>query len=103
EDGIRVRNVTGVQTCALPICSVLEFKADEHLVVEQHTITQVTWAEYSEEQLTYTGSDLYEALGEAFASAQGVNGDGTLQLGESKIGRASCRERGWIGGGREIL
>ena len=63
--------------------SVLEFKADEHLVVEQHTITQVTWAEYSEEQLTYTGSDLYEALGEAFASAQGVNGDGTLQLGES--------------------
>ena len=62
---------------------ILEFKADEHLVVEQHTITEVTWAEYSEEQLTYTGSDLYEALGEAFASAQGVNGDGTLQLGES--------------------
>ena len=63
--------------------SVLTFTADEHLVVEQHTITQVTWAEYSEDQLTYTGSDLYEALGEAFASAQGVNGDGTLQLGES--------------------
>ena len=62
---------------------VLTFTADEHLVVEQHTITQVTWAEYSEDQLTYTGSDLYEALGEAFASAQGVNGDGTLQLGES--------------------
>ena len=63
--------------------SVLTFTADEHLVVEQHTITQVTWAKYSEDQLTYTGSDLYEALGEAFASAQGVNGDGTLQLGES--------------------
>ena len=63
--------------------SVLTFTAGEQLVIEKHTITQVTWAEYSEEQLTYTGSDLYEALGEAFASAQGVNGDGTLQLGES--------------------
>ena len=63
--------------------SVLTFTADEHLVVEQHTITQVTWAKYSEDQLTYTGSDLYEALGEAFASAQGVNGDGTLNLAEA--------------------
>src|SRR5207249_6316033 len=30
EDGIRDRNVTGVQTCALPISSVTSEERDEH-------------------------------------------------------------------------
>src|SRR5699024_12047251 len=31
EDGIRDRNVTGVQTCALPICSILPSSAPSSL------------------------------------------------------------------------
>src|SRR5207248_6948759 len=82
EDGIRVRTVTGVQTCALPI-----------LVVGQHALRgRDRHAVDYDDSMTITAS-------------QGVltdNHDGTwswTQTGEEKIGRASCRERGRVGEG----
>src|SRR5262249_58921533 len=69
EDGIRDWSVTGVQTCALPICLAAAL-AQHHLVVDQ----------------------VEHALG--VAGRLGVAGQVVLE-----IGRASCRERGEFSGG----
>src|SRR5699024_11682368 len=89
EDGIRDRNVTGVQTCALPI-SIRRFSR----VVLTHDIAQRDNLRIGR----YDGiASVVEALKEheLFAHV-------TLQRSERskvaelvKIGRASCRERGW--------
>ena len=60
------------------------FTAADKLVVEKYTIENVDWAEY--DGLVYTGDDLYAEKGGAFASAAGVNDDGTLRLGVSIVG-----------------
>src|SRR5437868_13359645 len=70
EDGIRDRNVTGVQTCALPI----ELKApggimDCGALVGPHVSTSL---------LHYRGA--------------------LLAIPTDEIGRASCRERDWLCG-----
>src|SRR5699024_12000615 len=76
EDGIRDRNVTGVQTCALPIFDV----GDEA-----------------------PRADVLEGTGE-LAHARGggrvpARGGAHHEGGDpQKIGRASCRERVWITG-----
>src|SRR5699024_12049267 len=69
EDGIRDRNVTGVQTCALPILRNLFKKARGGLLF----------------------------IDEAYSLIDGVEG-GYGQEAVAEIGRASCRERVWIGG-----
>src|SRR5258708_30003675 len=69
EDGIRDDLVTGVQTCALPICGVAHDHAD---------------ARHRKIQLF--GDDLRKPRGHA-----------------GEIGRASCRERGWISGAADPL
>src|SRR5207249_9320904 len=71
EDGIRGRNVTGVQTCALPIYSVTRSGA-RHAKISAETTSDST------------GSRRVQ---------------GYLQRG-SEIGRASCRDtvRHWAGG-----
>src|SRR5699024_12072041 len=61
EDGIRDRNVTGVQTCALPISHVLadavdqltmsRFKAQDLQVSTKPDLTEVTDADQAAEQL----------------------------------------------------
>src|SRR5699024_11326619 len=98
EDGIRDRNVTGVQTCALPICI----------------------DEVAPELGKLLAPRVMEALGtplEAYGKAAivGLNGEiehgsaliHTLKFGNffrdaaSEIGRASCRERGEISAGGE--
>src|SRR5699024_12171866 len=38
EDGIRDRNVTGVQTCALPICNHCEILQGNARFVDEHTL-----------------------------------------------------------------
>src|SRR5699024_12133114 len=40
EDGIRDRNVTGVQTCALPIC--LKFSLDDMMAFSASVVTKIT-------------------------------------------------------------
>src|SRR5207249_7485374 len=77
EDGIRDRNVTGVQTCALPIYAASQFDilglglgrqgVDDRHVLDRQVAVLVT-----------------EVLADL--------GNEGLALGE--IGRASCRERG---------
>src|SRR5690606_41184922 len=71
EDGIRGFHVTGVQTCALPICHVAA-QQDHHHTSHGNNMAAADF------------SDLYQAhvLGKCDEGKQ--------------IGRASCRERGYI-------
>src|SRR5699024_11270936 len=73
EDGIRDRNVTGVQTCALPIWEL----ADGAWTLHEGSL------------------DLVVGLRQLAAGAVELR-DGTVTLSEGadeQIGRASCRER----------
>src|SRR5690606_39776882 len=98
EDGIRDFHVTGVQTCALPICNVLISR---------------TWVE--ERRLDWTGeSALFQSKVEGLFPRKDADPNVVVPLsfvspcrfldlpeGEPvEIGRASCRERvGLCGGG----
>src|SRR5207249_9501012 len=67
EDGIRDRNVTGVQTCALPICEMVMFaRADDvfsdGFVRFAHSFTRATVAKYPDRILT--GSSIETAVGD---------------------------------------
>src|SRR5207249_8542608 len=92
EDGIRDRNVTGVQTCALPIC-VLDGAVcvlDSNQGVEPQTET--VWRQgdkYKVPRIVFAnkmdkiGADYFKCLD-----------DIRTRLGaKPEIGRASCRER----------
>src|SRR5437868_12761066 len=80
EDGIRDRNVTGVQTCALPIFGLLGEAAGCDRRGEQLGELRLHVAEVDA---------ILRALGARERRAHG---------GE-EIGRASCRERGGRAGG----
>src|SRR5256885_8839276 len=79
EDGIRDYKVTGVQTCALPICLLV--KGGGHAMAAGVTLRKTALAEFR--------AYLEEALSVAVAAARRVD---ALLIDE--IGRASCRERG---------
>src|SRR5207249_6025063 len=91
EDGIRDRNVTGVQTCALPIST--------WLLVSAHG-----WRLLAEECGLKDEAALQKATGGDWTSVRSFNdadrgaepASGSVQTLE--IGRASCRERVWSGG-----
>ena len=53
------------------------FTADSKLVVKKYVIESVEWEDRT---FTYTGSNQYDGK---FATAEGVNGDGTLDLAEA--------------------
>src|SRR5207249_9197420 len=96
EDGIRDRNVTGVQTCALPILGELGLPCDEGIVeaaVERlrraHLLEDGGGASPSEGRISR------RALGRKL----GLVGGMMVMLPLVKIGRASCRERGEGAGG----
>src|SRR5207237_6315899 len=82
EDGIRDSSVTGVQTCALPICIEL---IDQALALESNAnIGLIVMATHGRSRLgdALRGSTVHDML-------------------RAKIGRASCRERvemGEVGG-----
>src|SRR5438093_5163402 len=88
EDGIRDWSVTGVQTCALPICW------DTHNA--QGPVTG---------GMANTMRTLADAIAAFHADMVGASRLGRLTLvvmsefgrraAENEIGRASCRERGW--------
>src|SRR5207237_6309755 len=93
EDGIRDSSVTGVQTCALPICEVvlLNRQSREWLARTERAGVQSRRLRLSAEQ-----GEFERAL-HAFACNPGV--PRALQLNgldihlSQQIGRASCRER----------
>src|SRR5699024_12039230 len=93
EDGIRDRNVTGVQTCALPILSDDEEQAER-------IATRIEELNNERKELT---SKVYEDC-LAQVEKNGWQHRNTLVIynpdfHEGEIGRASCRERVWGSGG----
>src|SRR5207249_9598220 len=86
EDGIRDRNVTGVQTCALPIC---EFRA--LLASVASILRQGNSLSSALQQFPLAFPPLYVSTVQA--------SEKTSDLAPAQIGRASCRERGGNAGG----
>src|SRR5699024_11672799 len=91
EDGIRDRNVTGVQTCALPILREyeipFEYQKKERLVycdLIEHSILHVLIAKETSSEFGYLGLDFY-----LLPDIESWYLDKTIP----EIGRASCRER----------
>src|SRR5207237_6578003 len=93
EDGIRDSSVTGVQTCALPISP--ELMQYESFPSASEVATQLAGGRFS------VGIDGYRELerfiragklrGLAVVSRQPIEG-----VNIPKIGRASCRDRGYV-------
>src|SRR5437763_11982266 len=87
EDGIRDTSVTGVQTCALPICGLTNFAefgiSRDELVGPSHKAKFVRPRHVAMARARETGAS-FPKIGKAF-----------------EIGRASCRERVemWVGAG----
>src|SRR5688572_32613673 len=83
EDGIRDLTVTGVQTCALPICrDRIGVALARDQVVVQLGIGPV------DAQLDVGRSPVPEDL-----EVEPAHGGAPLVLGHEQIGRATCRER----------
>src|SRR5256886_10117276 len=78
EDGIRDLTVTGVQTCALPICT--------HAAQVTHMIQMI------ERAMDHQGFSVIECLSECVEFFPDVFDPANPKKG-GKIGRASCRER----------
>src|SRR5699024_11884147 len=87
EDGIRDRNVTGVQTCALPILRNYASLENEHKAT---LVSAILLA------LKYQP----ELLGDLTGDQRNGYRDGEkVYTAAKEIGRASCRERGKVEGG----
>src|SRR5699024_12137157 len=87
EDGIRDRNVTGVQTCALPIYQFLLKLQDFYIIgglLQGETDTNLEVSGEIDHIDAVENNQLYETFTEVF---QEVNHS------PKKIGRASCREK----------
>src|SRR5699024_11556902 len=84
EDGIRDRNVTGVQTCALPILPTEE--------IEELGIITARGIDYLEEHQLQTTLIIFQFEAQSQNFTKIVSGTGET-VKEAEIGRASCRER----------
>src|SRR5699024_11592914 len=94
EDGIRDRNVTGVQTCALPISDTLSVSFKAQCIGQQFDIKLT---ESLVQQILLKG--LLQIVVKIFQPPVDVFVDELQQLARSQrveIGRASCRERAEI-------
>src|SRR5207248_8541216 len=88
EDGIRDRTVTGVQTCALPICETLNREFD---VKQNELREQERRLEKREDVIEQQLQNL--AKKERNLEHQHKKNVERKELLEKQIGRASCRER----------
>src|SRR5207249_7167049 len=96
EDGIRDRNVTGVQTCALPISELGEFV--------EGSVATIGITDHAQHAL---GDIVFVELPKLGAEAKFMKPVGVVESVKAasdvfsplKIGRASCREREEVGGG----
>src|SRR5437867_4690978 len=89
EDGIRDRTVTGVQTCALPICGVTYPIVEDGsgMIGDRYGITGVPETYFIDRRGRLVGVHVLGPItDQPFAS-------------QFEIGRASCRERvkNWVG------
>src|SRR5699024_11704329 len=93
EDGIRARNVTGVQTCALPISAVswvmLHASSWE---LDAEGVLRLRWDLVVSFERTIQGSQLAAVQIER-PVAYRLAGACRVTLYPAQIGRASCRER----------
>src|SRR5437016_6863967 len=83
EDGIRDWSVTGVQTCALPICGCVS------MVIRQIPFNIKTFEQLQLPKVIADLSDKPRGL----ILVTGPTGSGKSTTLAAKIGRASCRER----------
>src|SRR5207249_6180625 len=101
EDGIRDRNVTGVQTCALPICAPFAMTVlayDPYLTADE---AMARGAEKVELDELLERSDFVHLNCPLTPETEGLMGrDQFARM--KKIGRASCRERVEVWGVRGI-
>src|SRR5690625_7275503 len=81
EDGIRDGHVTGVQTCALPIYSAASSRVNGPSFRGRPSIA-VSATTPLRAEVTAAASVVF-----------------ITEMGRPEIGRASCRERGEVGGG----
>src|SRR5699024_12048550 len=102
EDGILYRNVTGVQTCALPICmsqpDLDRFTSRRSTVYSTEGIVAT-----SQPLAAEAGVEIFHDGGNAFDAAVGTAAAlNVVEPTSTEIGRASCRARGGLvgGGGR---
>src|SRR5205085_9275115 len=86
EDGIRVLTVTGVQTCALPICPWCPGRPPCVRPIER-MVVMIQW-ELAERMVAVPGTKDYGALAILLQSVA----DTSIVR---QIGRASCRESVW--------
>src|SRR5207249_9342180 len=98
EDGIRDRNVTGVQTCALPICDIPQqphrnIKTLETKILGDAPVGDKRYDAWATGDEALTAHALLRRCTDDLDLLQAEQG--------AKIGRASCRERGEgaVGGG----
>src|SRR5207249_6620535 len=97
EDGIRDRNVTGVQTCALPICEILDGLGPTP--VAEELLTQVrASAQGAPDDMVACVLSPRAATREEHVHVEELEVDASTL---AQIGRASCRgrvERGGVAG-----
>src|SRR5207249_8107358 len=84
EDGIRDRNVTGVQTCALPI------SASRKLIPTYRNVRGRDWSASNNAPF---GSAAGNQRSSGGGILRGVKRGGCKRCRKEEIGRASCRER----------
>src|SRR5207249_8613667 len=99
--GIRDRNVTGVQTCALPILRCFE---DPNVMHVEHTVDPARDIEIIETELLLADLDTLQKRHERLSRMTRVGQKEFAAAADAlakaiEIGRASCRERGrrWMG------
>src|SRR5207249_6326255 len=90
EDGIRDRNVTGVQTCALPICAgVVRATIYMHFPTRESLLDAVM-----EEATGRVAEAIRQAEPDRGVPREALERVILATWRQLKIGRASCRERG---------
>src|SRR5699024_11935712 len=94
EDGIRDRNVTGVQTCALPIYT-LPSDEREYAQSDPWQLQQIM-LNSGEDRSDIRNTFQYLARPETF---EPIPSAGKKKQIRDEIGRASCREREEVSGG----
>src|SRR5699024_11826066 len=97
EDVIRHRNVTGVQTCALPISEQSAREAGHEVVTAQVPFGGAAGSALLRDDVTGTAQLVVDRSARTLLGATFVGPDAAEMLHAAtiaKIGRASCRERG---------
>src|SRR5690606_39642835 len=94
EDGIRDFHVTGVQTCALPICGALRWFRHDSDTPSPHEVWHIEFRRGGVSG--HVGTTAASEAASSGATAAAIRDEIDL-LDRAQIGRASCRERAEMG------